>query len=325
MKLFLRSHSALGLTVIAQGVFTWIYLWFLGFQGWEHVLYVILMQGLFIFGYLSYRWMEEYKLYNWIESEEDGTRVIPSLGNSFFSKALQQRIRAGKEAADRKIIESEAAVKERATFMNQWVHQMKTPISVIQLMIKDYDDPVFQDIRKEIFRLEEGLKTVLYSSRLSLFEKDYFIESFAIQPFMQNLIKENKRLFFQFGVYPNIVMEQEELSITSDQKWLKFVIEQLLSNAVKYSTEKSDKLDIKVEKQSDHVRLTITDHGIGIPDQDRRRVFEPYFTGVNGRKYHESTGMGLYLVKEILSKLSHEFSMETKVDEGTSFCIYFEV
>jgi two-component system, OmpR family, sensor histidine kinase YxdK len=323
MRLFLRSHVALLLIVVAQGVVSWTYFWFLGFQGWGHVIYTITLQALFILGYLVYRWIEEYKLYRWIQS--DDREVIPVFGNSFFSKALHEKVQKEKEMANQKVLESEAVVKEKVTFMNQWVHQMKTPISVIHLMIQDKDELVFQDIRKELLRLEEGLKTVLYSSRLSLFEKDYFIEEFSIQPFMKELVKENKRLFFQFGVYPNITMAEEDLTIISDKKWLKFVIEQLLSNAVKYSKGQSDKLDVKVEKKNNYIMLTIKDYGIGITKHDRKRVFEPYFTGVNGRKYHESTGMGLYLVKQILEKLSHEYSLQTGVGEGTSFCIYFKV
>ncbi len=325
MKYFLRSHLSLMIISIVQGTFTWGYLWFLGLQKWGHVLYIISVQFLFVLGYLSYRWIEEYKLYKWISSEKSELRLVPELGTSFFSKKLKEKMISNKSVADQKIIESEEALNEGVTFMNQWVHQMKTPISVIHLMINDYDDPLFQDIRREVLRLEDGLKMVLYSSRLSLFEKDYYIEQFAIQTFVNEIIKENKHLFFYFGVYPKIVIEGEdnELFITSDKKWLKFAIEQILSNAIKYSVGGANRVDIKVLKQNNRLLLMIKDYGIGIPEQDRRRVFEPYFTGVNGRKYHESTGMGLYLVREILNKLSHEFTLETTEHEGTSFSIYF--
>ncbi|WP_078579958.1 sensor histidine kinase [Salipaludibacillus agaradhaerens] len=320
MKIFLKSHFILLLAVMTQGVFTWSYFWFIGFHAWGHVIYSIFIQLLFILGYLTYCWIEDYKLYHWIQSSDDTTRLIPSLGTSYFSKRLHERIIKEKEKADRKIVESEAEIKERVTFMNQWVHQMKTPISVIHLMIQDQDDPVFQDMRKELFKLEEGLKTVLYSSRLSMFGKDYHIESFPIAPFLKELIKENKRLFFQFNVYPHL-KETEERSILSDKKWLKFAIEQILSNAVKYSTKKANRVDLKVEKVNKRVLLTITDYGVGIPEQDVRRVCDPYFTGVNGRKYHESTGMGLYLAKEILGKLDHKMTITSEVNKGTTVCI----
>jgi OmpR family two-component system sensor histidine kinase YxdK len=120
-------------------------------------------------------------------------------------------------------------------------------------------------------------------------------------------------------------MNDQDLYILSDKKWIKFVIEQVLSNALKYSSEKSNKVDIRLAKQNEQVILTITDYGIGIPEQDVKRVFEPYFTGVNGRKYHESTGMGLYLVKEILNRLAHDFSIDTEINKGTSFSIIFNV
>ncbi|MCM3240317.1 sensor histidine kinase [Heyndrickxia oleronia] len=325
MKIFLRSHFALLFMVLVQGGFTWLYFWFLGFQGWGHVLYVLLMQIILLGIYLAYRWMNDSQLYKWITTDEKELRYIPSFGNGYFNKVLHQKIIEEKDASDQLILEGEAEIKEKATFMNQWVHQMKTPISVIQLMIQDYDDPVFQDIRKEIYKLEMGLKTVLYSSRLSLFEKDYQIERIPINTFIKELVKENKSLFFQFKVYPNMIMDDQDLYILSDKKWIKFVIEQVLSNALKYSSEKSNKVDIRLAKQDEQVILTITDYGVGIPEQDVKRVFEPYFTGMNGRRYHESTGMGLYLVKEILHKLAHDFSIDTEINKGTSFSIIFNV
>ncbi|WP_226567863.1 sensor histidine kinase [Bacillus stratosphericus] len=325
MKIFLRSHLALVLMVVAQGGFTWLYFWFLGFRGWGHIVYVISMQVVFILGYLAYRFINDYRLFKWLTTSSDEMRYIPRFGNGYFNKALHLKVLEEKSISNQKIMECEAAVKEKVTFMNQWVHQMKTPISVIHLMIQNNDDPIFQDIRKEIYKLEMGLKTVFYTSRLSLFEKDYVIEEIPVYTFIKDLVKENKSLFFQFGVYPNISIEDEDINILSDKKWIKFVIEQIFSNAIKYSTKKSNKVDIKVEKENKEVILTITDFGIGIPEQDIKRIFEPYFTGLNGRRYHESTGMGLYLVKEVLDKLSHNYSIHTEVNKGTSFRIYFSV
>ncbi|MDX8367220.1 sensor histidine kinase [Cytobacillus sp. IB215665] len=324
MKIFFRSHLALLLIVFAQGGFTWLYFWFLGFQGWGHILYVSSMQLLFIFAYLAYRWIEDYKLYKWINSNNEN-KFIPSFGTSYFTNVLHRKVLEEKSIYDQIIMENDIAIQEKVTFMNQWVHQMKTPISVIHLMIQDQDENVFQDIRKELYRLEEGLKTVLYSSRLTMFEKDYFIETITLQALLKEILEENKRLFIQFGVYPNLILDEQDISIVSDQKWIKFVIEQILSNAVKYSTGKSNKVDIKVVNSNEKVMCTITDYGIGIPPQDLKRVFDPYFTGVNGRNYHESTGMGLYLVKEILHKLSHKFQIYSEVDHGTSFSISFNV
>ncbi|MGM7683331.1 sensor histidine kinase [Cytobacillus sp. Hm23] len=282
------------------------------------------MQLLLLFVYLAYRWIEDNRLYRWIQSF-DTTRFIPRFGSSYFANKLHERVLEEKSLFDQKIMNSEVAIQERVTFMNQWVHQMKTPISVIYLMVQDQDEQVFQDIRKELFRLEQGLKTVLYSSRLSMFEKDYVIDSFSVQTFLKDLMEENKRLFIQFGVFPNLILEQEDTLIVSDKKWIKFVVEQILSNAVKYSSGRSNKVDISIENSKDKVLLSIKDYGIGIPPQDLKRVFDPYFTGVNGRNYHESTGMGLYLVKEILEKLSHHFEIHSEVDAGTSFLISFKV
>ncbi|MCM3716777.1 ATP-binding protein [Fictibacillus phosphorivorans] len=200
---------------------------------------------------------------------------------------------------------------------------MKTPLSVIHLMIQDHDEELFQQIRKELYRLEDGLKTVLYSSRLSLFEKDYTIGKIPLQSFMNEIIMENKRLYIQYKILPKTLFPEETLFVYSDKKWLHFAIGQIISNAVKYSANKSDKLIFRIEKQGKRILLVIQDFGVGIPSQDIRRVFDPYFTGINGRLYHESTGMGLYFVKEIMNKLQHEIKLESVAGEGTTFKIYF--
>jgi two-component system, OmpR family, sensor histidine kinase YxdK len=183
---------------------------------------------------------------------------------------------------------------------------------------------LFQAIRKELYRLEDGLKTVLYTSRLSLFEKDYLIEQLNLQKLVNEVILENKRLFIQYKIFPKTTFPKEELYVYSDKKWLQFAMGQIISNAVKYSANKSDKICLHIEKLDKCILLEIKDFGIGIPSQDIKRVFEPYFTGTNGRLYHESTGMGLYLVKEIMNKLQHGLNLESEVGQGTTIQIFFK-
>ncbi|AUJ24340.1 sensor histidine kinase [Virgibacillus dokdonensis] len=325
MKLFLRSHLSLILVTLIQGIFIFVYYWFLGFQELNHLLYVFMMQVITIGIYLIYRWIQDVKLYRWIKQEtSDDELYVPHLGKSTLAESIYERQSVLKESYENNIQQVKKDLNERVTFTNQWVHQMKTPLSVIHLMIQDHDEKLFQDIRKELYRLEEGLKTVLYSSRLSMFEKDYSIEKIPLQSFMNDIIMENKRLFIQYKIFPRKYFPEDNLCVYSDKKWLQFVIGQIISNAVKYSADKSSILNIKIESQEKYIMLEIQDFGVGIPSQDIRRVFEPYFTGINGRLYHESTGMGLYLVREIMHKLQHEIELESDIGQGTTFKIFFK-
>lgn len=323
MRLFLRSHLALFFITLIQGIFVFAYYWFLGFQELDHLFYVFIIQVITIVLYLIYRWIQDFKLYRWLQEYQSDELYVPNFGRSALAESFNERQRVLIQLFENKIQQIQSDLNERVIFTNQWVHQMKTPLSVIQLMIQDYDDEMFQNIRKELYRLEDGLKNVLYSSRLSMFEKDYSIERVPLQNFINEIILENKRLFIQYKVFPKKVFPEEVMYVYTDKKWLQFVIFQIISNAVKYSTNKSDTLSFRIEKHEQRILLEIQDFGIGIPSQDIRRVFEPYFTGINGRLYHESTGMGLYLVKEIMSKLQHEIRLESEVDHGTKFKIYF--
>lgn len=324
MKLFLRSHLSLIFVTTIQGIFVFVYYWFLGFQELDHLFYVFMIQVITIGIYLIYRWIQDIKLYRWLQKSNDDELYVTQLGKSVLAESIYERQSVLTELYENNLQQVKKDLNERVTFTNQWVHQMKTPLSVIHLMIQDNDEALFQAIRKELYRLEDGLKTVLYSSRLSMFEKDYSIEKIHLQNFMNEIIMENKRLFIQYKIFPRKYFPKDKLCVYSDKKWLQFVIGQIISNAVKYSTNKSDTLNIKIEKQEECILLEIKDFGVGIPSQDIRRVFEPYFTGVNGRLYHESTGMGLYLVKEIMGKLHHEIELQSEIGQSTTFKIYFK-
>ncbi|MNJ51364.1 Sensor histidine kinase GraS [compost metagenome] len=110
---------------------------------------------------------------------------------------------------------------------------------------------------------------------------------------------------------------EEPLSIVSDEKWLTFVMTQLITNAVRYTTKENGKLYFRGFKENDRTILEIEDEGVGIPESDLPRVFDAYFTGENGRKFQESTGMGMYLAKEICHKLGHSIELESIEDQGT--------
>lgn len=323
MKLFIRTHLPLLLVTLLQGIFIFFYYWFLGFQEKAHLLYVFMIQILTILLYLLFRWIQDVRVYRWLKDEQSPELNVPYLGKGEFSEALNERQNKISQAYNNQIQLIQADLDQRVTFLNQWVHQMKTPLSVVHLMIQDYDEELFQSIRKELYRLEDGLKTVLYSSRLSMFEKDYTIETVLLQDFLNELIIDNKRLFIQNRIIPKRQFPDNNLTVITDKKWLHFALGQIISNAVKYSSVKSETIVFRVEKQDENIVLEIRDFGVGIPSEDIKRIFEPYFTGVNGRSYQESTGMGLYLVREIMGKLQHEFKLYSKVGEGTTFKVYF--
>ncbi|KOY82225.1 sensor histidine kinase [Lysinibacillus macroides] len=215
-----------------------------------------------------------------------------------------------------------ASQKRHDQFMNQWVHQMKTPISVIELLLQD-DRPLDKkNVQEEIDRLRRGLDMVLVNARLENFEDDMQVEQVPLKAIVTATVNENKRLFITKRVFPEIHVE-DDLVVASDSKWLRFILGQFITNAVKYTFEANKKIVISAIQKDDYVQLAICDEGIGIPASDLSRVTKAFFTGENGRKTGESTGMGLYLAKEICEKLGHELTITSEVGQGTIVTVTF--
>lgn len=215
-----------------------------------------------------------------------------------------------------------AGHKRHDQFINQWVHQMKTPISVIELLLQDERPLDKKNVQEEIDRLRRGLDMVLVNARLENFEEDMQVEQVALKTIVTATVNENKRLFITKRVFPEIHIE-DDIIVASDSKWLRFIIGQFVTNAVKYTFEANKKIVISAIKKDDHVQLAICDEGIGIPTSDLSRVTKAFFTGENGRKTGESTGMGLYLAKEICEKLGHELIITSEVGKGTIVTVTF--
>lgn len=206
-------------------------------------------------------------------------------------------------------------------FMNQWIHQMKTPIAVLELLMQE-ESLDKKSVQEELDRLKRGLDMVLMNARLDNFESDMQIEQVNIRACMTAIINENKRLFITNRVFPTLEID-EELTVASDAKWLHFMLGQFITNAVKYTFEPNKKIFISTEVHQSTTVLKIRDEGIGIPKSDLSRVKKAFFTGENGRKTGESTGMGLYLANEISEKLGHTIEIDSKVGVGTEITIIF--
>jgi signal transduction histidine kinase len=200
---------------------------------------------------------------------------------------------------------------------------MKTPLSVIQLTVQDEDDPRLVSIHEETERLERGLEMVLHAARLESFEQDFAVERVSLRRAVERVVRENKRSFIRNAVYPEVCID-ESLAVETDAKWLHFMLNQLLSNAIKYAAGSHTKIRFEAQElKPGTVRLSICDRGIGIPEADLKRVFRPFYTGENGRKYRESTGMGLYLVQEICKRLGHRVEIASQVGAGTTVTLVF--
>lgn len=202
-------------------------------------------------------------------------------------------------------------------YYTTWVHQIKTPISAMHLILQNEDSPLSREINAELFRIEQYVEMVLAYLRMNSESTDYVIKKYSLD----KIVKQAVRKFSPLFIYKKINLNLKPINayIITDEKWLCFVIEQILSNAIKYT--RSGGISISAECSGDKVTLIISDTGIGIAAEDLPRVFDRGFTGYNGRFDRKSTGIGLYLSKKILDKLNHSVSICSESGRGTSVSI----
>lgn len=254
-----------------------------------------------------------------IDNEDD----FHIAGQGALSKALQNQTTdlASCYEARSHILKDEA--ERYQLIMNQWVHQMKTPVVVLNLMAQDKAVVSSAVLMKELARIEYGLNQVLYLLRTEKMEKDLVIAPVSLKTVVKDAINEQKQFFIQKEVYPKIAIE-DDLIIYTDKKWLTFALTQIINNAVKYS-ESGQTVRMTADREARNIVLHICDDGIGIEKEDLPRVFELCFTGANGRmKQKESSGFGLSMVKKILDDLGHSVSVASEVEKGTCVNIIFQ-
>ena len=170
-------------------------------------------------------------------------------------------------------------------------------------------------------RVEGFIEQVLYYARSSDVSKDYIIKEFSLRSVVMKAIKSNSIDFINKNIKLNI--RNIEGSVFTDEKWVEFIINQIIINAVKFSFPNKGEVAIYSKVNENNIILTIEDNGLGINEKDIDRVFEKGFTGENGRKFGKSTGIGLYLCKKLCDKLGIGISLNSKVNEGTNVSLIF--
>lgn len=327
MKLFIREHALLIVVQLLQlGIIFSIY-WLDGYHNLKTALYVVFLAFFILGGYLVYHFLSRRHYYLRLSQPlESLDASFQKIGQSPISEALQKLLHTQYRQYQQQLYTVKKQQEEHLVFMDQWVHQMKTPLSVIELTVQNIDEPEFASIREELERMRSGLHTVLYMARLRAFEQDFHVKPVVLSQIISAVVHDNKRLFIRNQIYPEVHISTPELTVETDEKWLFFMLSQLVINAIKYSASKETegkKVVISCYLRGSEAIIEVIDRGVGIPAADMKRVFDPFFTGENGRGMRESTGMGLYLTKEAADRLGHGMELTSVVDQGTEVRIIF--
>jgi signal transduction histidine kinase len=300
----------------------------------QNVLYAYLVSVIIFIIFLIYEYSKVRLFYKQLDEATNSSNIIESIININGDRTIEQKYIADvfkklhKEYVN-KIYKYEENQKQYTNFINQWVHQMKTPVSVINLILQEENSSEFKgicdSISEENEKISNGLSIMLYNARINEFNHDFNVEALDIVSVLRKVINDNKKLFIRQSIFPKIT--GANAIIQTDNKWIYFVINQIVINAVKYTAaaERSRKIvNFNIDEDDKKVTLCIEDNGIGIPNEDLGRVFNAFFTGKNGRKTSESTGMGMYLAKRICDELGHNLYAESECGEWTKFFIVFK-
>ena len=230
--------------------------------------------------------------------------------------ALAEKLDEREAELYQKKSEAENRYNDLVDYYTLWVHQIKTPIAASKLLVSEVTDrQLKQQLEQEIFKIDSYTNLVLQYLRLESFHDDLVLKKENIEDLVKEVIRKYAIFFIQKSL--SINMHDLDRSIVTDKKWLLVVIEQILSNSLKYTNEGG--IEIYMEDQE----LCIKDTGIGIKNSDVLRVFERGFSGYNGRLTQQSSGLGLYLSKKISEELGHQIRIESEVGKGTTVRIKF--
>ena len=229
---------------------------------------------------------------------------------------LTEKLEKSESELYQKKSDAENRYNDLVDYYTLWVHQIKTPIAASKLLVSEVADrQLKQQLEQEIFKIDSYTNLVLQYLRLESFHDDLVLKKENLEDLVKEVIRKYAIFFIQKGL--SVDLHDLDRSIVTDKKWLLVVIEQILSNSLKYTNEGG------VEIYMDGSDLCIKDTGIGIKNSDRLRVFERGFSGYNGRMTQQSSGLGLYLTQKISQELGHQIQIESELGQGTTVRIKF--
>ena len=244
---------------------------------------------------------------------------VPSPKKLYERRLFDLNRRAGR-AMTGAVSDAQASQREYREYVEQWVHEVKTPITAARLICRELDGDTRRKLTGELARIEEHVERALFYARAESPERDCVICQTELSELVTQAVGNHRTLLIQSGV--RVETEGLERSVYTDEKWAVFILGQLLQNAARYRSE-DPVIIISVRPLGKQAQLTVSDNGIGIPAHELPRVFDRGFTGSNGRVRGGSTGMGLYLCKKLAGFLELGLDISSEEGKGTTVTLTF--
>lgn len=317
--LFLKEKQGVMVLLLLQFLLLWIFYFIGGLKQIETLFYYCVLSLLLFVFFLGITFIKQKKLFIYL-SKKDTVEKPDHLGYTVLGKVVWQKLSMNYAKSQQELIRYKNTHDDHLTFIDKWVHYIKTPLAVIRVITQEHDEyEEAQQIQDESDKILHGVNMALYFARTTNFTSDFKFERFQLHCLATDTINELKHYLIKRQIYPELDIASD-CFVYSDKKWLAFILYQLCNNAIRYSNP-GGKLFIYTQFFEGRFWLCVKDIGVGIPLQEQERVFDQFYTGTNGRKYGESTGIGLYLVKKICNKMGYPIHLKSQVNEGSIFSI----
>lgn len=327
MKLsdFIKDKTIFLLCQLAVIVFIGFMFSAFGVGGYAIIFICTIISGLtFVSLFVEYYRRNRYykNLYSSFESIDKKQYIISVLDEPDFAdgKVMCDVLRLSEKAMNDEIMSYRTENEEYRDYIETWIHEVKIPISCINLMCENNKNNITNAISDETSKIEGYVDQALYYARSTNLETDYSIHTLSLDKTVKATLKKYSKELI--SCKSELKFDNLDYTIYTDQKWIEFIIGQVISNSIKYRKEKLI-LSFSAQEEDNNIALYIKDNGIGIPQKDIKRVVKKGFTGENGRKYAKSTGIGLYLCKKLCKKMYLGFEISSVEGESTTVKITF--
>lgn len=307
-------------------IFTYMILKALGVD-LQAIIFIIILNFAAFIGFYFYDYITKSKYYKKVYDNLDSLdkkyllSELISEGNFLESKILYDILNQANKSMNDEIGKFIGDKQEYKEYVEMWIHEVKTPIAAIKLIIDNNKSGVTSNILNEIERVENYIDQSLFYSKSSQVDRDYIIKKLNIKESINNVVIRNANTLIDRHIKVKVTKCDE--FVFCDKKWIEFILHQIVSNSIKYIEKAEGEILFECKNNNGEIILNISDTGIGISEKSLVSIFNKGFTGENGRKFRESTGFGLYLSKKLCNGLGLGINITSKEGIGTTISILF--
>lgn len=323
---YIKDHSKILLICFASGLFFSVLLFFFGIGTSELLLLWLCFAGILFFTLWTDHLSKQKRIKTLLSTLDalDQKYLMAEIADkpeTELEKVYFRMLRTALKDMTDEISNSRRLNNEYRDYIEQWIHEIKVPITGIGLICENNKTDATRKIITQTELITQEVEKVLFYARLGSVEKDYLVKEISLKDCVLEVLARNK----QFLIQNNASVQTDSItdSVYSDSKWVCFILNQIIVNSIKYRSEKPPIIQITSCNMENYVSLSVTDNGIGIKPSELNRVFDKGFVGSNGRCGTNATGIGLYLCKQLCAKLEIGIDIESEVGKYTTVLLYF--